>query len=44
MSFKADRSVSVFLREPNDMFAEMKLSLCFRSSLIRICLLVVFCI
>ena len=38
MSFEAD-CVSVFLREPGEMFAEVNLSLCFRTSLFRICLL-----
>ena len=43
MSFEAD-CVSVFLRRPSNMFAELNLSLCFRSCLFRICLFVVFCI
>ena len=43
MSFKAE-CVSILLREPSEMFAEVNLSFCFRSSLFHICLFGVFCI
>mgnify|MGYP000412247322 CR=1 FL=1 len=37
-------TVFLFACEPGEMFAEMNLSLCFRSTLFHICLFVVFCI